>query len=787
MSQKIFDDINSLPILDVLTTAHIWHKKDSWSPYMYSVLKPDGSVDKSFKINESMNIAVDFWGSGIKGGVFDIIWRLVLGVDTSTSVWKVATIKWFVDKGLVKNDSIKKTFEKSLKKEELLERFDEFKLGWYKNELSKFLMGRGFSHEWIGKNTTTIWEVFKDVGFYDNFFCSEFELKTDEYGKIEKDPKNPSGNVMILMFPCLDGEDNMVGFKIRRIDGKTIYGKKSYAVGKTGIWHTGIKKGTAHVCEWETDWVVLHLLGYRNTISNLAWVQWGKAQIKSKLYDCPKVVCLYDDDEAGQLGKKSLAEYMGRSIFQVDMPIRQDSKWRKLSDINDLYRVGYDNRKKWDKILSWSYEIWDINDGAKQQGHRYIFLDRYLEFYDTKYKRIQNKSDVAGSLWLTAKELHKMVEDNVVRKYEDLCYQYGGKEWFYNTLDESLIMNDPGDASPRIHPHIEALISNIAWHKKKNIEWIHKAILFKLTHINDVNVPAVILYGSWWSGKWTFINLLSKIFWAENTQIGLGQRDLEWGFDSYAWGKLIVEFKEISSGNTAQDKKILDRIKWFIWEKRITVNEKFQNAKEVDNIAWFHMSSNHSIPIQLDSKHSGNRRFTIIKTGNMLNTEVAVEMNRVTFKDQNIIKGYIAWLYENYPDVVRQTSIEALDNDEKKMLEESCEWVANQFFEWMESEYPLVWKFSIKQKKVLLDIYRSELGDNEFNDKRFTQKNFDNSLTGRYMKKKIRLSGKNSVFWYFIEKDSNQKLYIPESANGEFSKEEWIKIEHRLAKANILI
>jgi len=53
----------------------------------------------------------------------------------------------------------------------------------------------------------------------------------------------------------------------------------------------------------------------------------------------------------------------------------------------------------------------------------------------------------------------------------------------------------------------------------------------------------------------------------------------------------------------------------------------YRDTEPVRNIAWFQMSSNHKIPIQLDSKHSGNRRFTIIKTGDRLDSAMAIQMN----------------------------------------------------------------------------------------------------------------------------------------------------------------
>ena len=38
-----------------------------------------------------------------------------------------------------------------------------------------------------------------------------------------------------------------------------------------------------------------------------------------------------------------------------------------------------------------------------------------------------------------------------------------------------------------------------------------------------------------------------------------------------------------------------------ISERYITVHAKFQNVRQIENIARFHFSSNHAIPLQLDS------------------------------------------------------------------------------------------------------------------------------------------------------------------------------------------
>ncbi|MHA1482473.1 MAG: hypothetical protein ACTSQA_03430 [Candidatus Heimdallarchaeaceae archaeon] len=38
-------------------------------------------------------------------------------------------------------------------------------------------------------------------------------------------------------------------------------------------------------------------------------------------------------------------------MFDIEYPVREDLNGKKLTDINDLYKVGYDSKIKWDKIF----------------------------------------------------------------------------------------------------------------------------------------------------------------------------------------------------------------------------------------------------------------------------------------------------------------------------------------------------------------------------------------------------------------------------------------------------
>lgn len=152
---------------------------------------------------------------------------------------------------------------------------------------------------------------------------------------------------------------------------------------------------------------------------------------------------------------------MGRVIYQIDFPLRQSLSGKIISDVNDLYNVGYDSKVKWDKLFADMYEVGKQSNEVNTKSHRYAFLDQTLEFYDTKYARIQSEARVAASMGLTNKELHKMVHDQIIETYINTCYWYGGKDGYLNTMNEEIIMNNPGNAEPRLHPHIQLLVHNI--------------------------------------------------------------------------------------------------------------------------------------------------------------------------------------------------------------------------------------------------------------------------------------------------------------------------------------
>jgi len=338
------------------------------------------------------------------------------------------------------------------------------------------------------------------------------------------------------------------------------------------------------------------------------------------------------------------------------------------------------NWRKKETVQEKRERLWDY---VKNFDDTYVYIKYLARFFWVEQKKFYHISDAANNLLGEPKDLNELRDYDFIETFDNVCYRKWGKPKCFNLLDESKILL-PSDR-PEIHPSIEYLIENVCWNKKENIDWLHKAILYKYSHMNDVTIPAVVFFWAWWSGKGTIVRLLETIFNAENVLWNLGQRDLISNFDVYKWDKLIVEFAEISSNNTNADLGILNKLKNLIGAEKITINTKWVPQYEADNMAWFFISSNSNQPIRLDDKAKWNRRFTVIRTGPKLeNTKDIYD----AILNPEIVQNYLAWLLITYPEVITLDGLDALKNQEKEDLEEMSQNQSNLFWEWYRETYP---------------------------------------------------------------------------------------------------
>ena len=247
----------------------------------------------------------------------------------------------------------------------------------------------------------------------------------------------------------------------------------------------------------------------------------------------------------------------------------------------------------------------------------------------------------------------------------------------------------------------------------------------------------------------------------ENVLANLGQRDLTSSFDTYRWCALIVEFAEVITNNTSTDKWILNKLKNIIGAEKLTINEKNIQAYQIENIAQVFISSNSNIPVLLDDKGMWNRRFSVIKSIKALKDWEKI--NRVIW-NKKIVSDYLAWLHENYWEVLEYKSISALDNQDKRDLEELSQNEANKFWERLEDNYPdFYWKKDMSEMWIMIDKYCLS---NAINEKEFYKFFWKNS---KYPKKKIRIWKKTIQG---VDIPETKKITIKE-ATGIFSSEDF--------------
>jgi|SaaInlStandDraft_7_1057024.scaffolds.fasta_scaffold04075_2 phage/plasmid-associated DNA primase len=392
-------------------------------------------------------------------------------------------------------------------------------------------------------------------------------------------------------------------------------------------------------------------------------------------------------------------------------------------------------------------------------GETYIYIKYLAKYMWVEKKKFFNSWEVLNNLMVRPDSLRQFRLSWDIATYNDLTYYAGWRYKSFNQLNEKLILL-PSD-NPVLDLQIKELIENVCWHKKENIDYLNKIILYKYSHLNDFTIPSIILFWVGWSWKWTLMTLFKTMYGEENVLANLGQRDLTSSFDTYRWCALIVEFAEVITNNTSTDKWILNKLKNIIGAEKLTINEKNIQAYQIENIAQVFISSNSNIPVLLDDKGMWNRRFSVIKSIKALKDWEKI--NRVIW-NKKIVSDYLAWLHENYWEVLEYKSISALDNQDKRDLEELSQNEANKFWERLEDNYPdFYWKKDMSEMWIMIDKYCLS---NAINEKEFYKFFWKNS---KYPKKKIRIWKKTIQG---VDIPETKKITIKE-ATGIFSSEDF--------------
>lgn len=342
---------------------------------------------------------------------------------------------------------------------------------------------------------------------------------------------------------------------------------------------------------------------------------------------------------------------------------------------------------------------------------QFIYIESSGEYYSPEYKKYYKENDFRRIL---AKEYDRTISEETLRGFmrdwtipsvKDICYNPTERKWYYNTFISSSITS--ASSSPFLDEGIELLISNLCHGDKESIDWIHKAILYKLTNLANVRIPCVVFYWVWWSGKSTFIDFLKTIFWEQNVMGNLRQSELAGAYDFIKGDKLIYEFAEITSYNANIDRQMLTKLKNMVFAPTLTVNPKWRPQYQTDNFGWYFVSSNSMRPLVFDSTDSGNRRFVCFKSNRgLVSDEVGKIQQAISNKDT--IENYIAWLIQEYNEVLDYTEFYTLENEDKALITQNSQGDLWEFISLLKEKYT--------GKRLPVSIFNDEIQKFSFNE-----------------------------------------------------------------------
>lgn len=340
------------------------------------------------------------------------------------------------------------------------------------------------------------------------------------------------------------------------------------------------------------------------------------------------------------------------------------------------------------------------NKRAKELWTEVAYIRESTSYYHKKLEKMFKVWELSDLLLLNKKIIEEFRFNEILDEYDWLIFSDENKPWYYNLFSRDILL--PIWDKPIIDERISLLLEKISWWDEKKV-YLEKLILYKYYHPTDYTIPCIVLHWNWWIWKGQFCRMLWEIFWWEKyTLLNLWQKDLSWSFTTYKWNKLIVEFAELYSHDTHQDKQIMNTLKNTIWQKNIVVNNKFQAQYEMSNPALFFITSNYDKPIHLDA-NTWNRRFTVIKSLEKPLTEnEAISINNMLF-DKEALSNFLCYLENRYWEEVKaMKQFRALENEDKQNLTMASLSDSQRFWKFIADNYKdekIFWKDLLEWKK----------------------------------------------------------------------------------------
>jgi hypothetical protein len=266
-----------------------------------------------------------------------------------------------------------------------------------------------------------------------------------------------------------------------------------------------------------------------------------------------------------------------------------------------------------------------------------IIEDRLIEDRDgaTIRKMIQKESKVAIQSILSKTQESYILEwiDPYIKTYAPKQRKMYGDYFNVYTPNGFLevkvknvieLDNFVDNIMPEKFPKINALFCNLTEKEEERkylINWL-SYILNKAQKTRN----AVAIIGIQGSGKGVLKEQIIEYALHPDNSHEVTNQDIASTFNGYIENKLFLFFNEIK-GNFKESSTQADKIKPFITDSRISVNEKHRKAMYIENHANCMFFSNHDLPFQIEDK---DRRYSVIKTKHRTLDRVAIDDYKIT-------------------------------------------------------------------------------------------------------------------------------------------------------------
>jgi hypothetical protein len=91
-------------------------------------------------------------------------------------------------------------------------------------------------------------------------------------------------------------------------------------------------------------------------------------------------------------------------------------------------------------------------------------------------------------------------------------------------------------------------------------------------------------------------------------------------------------------------------------------------------------------PLVFDNADSGNRRFVAMKSSRALTPEESDKIYKA-IENLETVANYLAWLYQEYNDVLSYKEVYPLDNEDKKLLVQNSESEIDEFISYLKEKH----------------------------------------------------------------------------------------------------